>query len=144
MFHQANMRISDTKAITLLGKNKKWSLLMAWTESVLGELIRLTQWPVITLKHDDIAKTIINRKTRDECRPSLAYQLSDDRKSITGVNVSAANSKCSTSIAVTFPGPVASSTSATKEQVGKDPLTLWVSLSGSAKTYGLSSPIKIR
>lgn len=143
MFHQANMRISDTKATTLLGKNKKWSLLMAWTESVLGELIRLTNWPVVTLKHDDIAKTIINRKTRDECRPNLVYQLSDDRKSITGVSVNAANGKCSTSIPVTFPSPVASAASATKEQLGNDPLTLWVSLGGSAKTYSLSNPIKI-
>ena len=41
MFHQANLRVSDTKATTLLGKNKKWSLLMAWTESVLYELVRL-------------------------------------------------------------------------------------------------------
>jgi len=41
MFHQANMRVSDTKALTLLGKNKKWSLLMAWTEAVIYEVTRL-------------------------------------------------------------------------------------------------------
>jgi hypothetical protein len=143
MFHQANMRISDTPKITLLGKNKKWSLLMAWTESVIGELIRLTQWPVVTLKHDDIAKAIINRKTLDECRPNLSYQLSDDRKSITSVVVNAANARCGTGIPVTFPGQVTSASSATKEQLGKDPLTLWVSLGGSRKTYTLSTPIKI-
>lgn len=144
MFHQANLRISDTSNITLLGKNKKWSLLMAFTESVLGELIRLTNWPVITLKHDDIATAIINRKTRDECSPNLTYQLSDDRKSITGVTVNAANAKCSTPIPVTMPGAVGSALSATKEQIGKDPLTLWVSLGGSAKTYSLASAVKIR
>jgi hypothetical protein len=144
MFHQANMRISDTSSLTLLGKKRKWSLLMAWTEAVVGELIRLTQWPVITLKHDDIANAIINRKTRDECRPNMAYQLSDDRKSITGVIVNAGNAKCTTPLPVTFPGSVASASSATKEQVGKDPPTLWVTLGGSKKTYTLSSPIKLR
>jgi len=41
MFHQANMRVSDTQATTLLGKNKKWSLLMAWTEAVVYEFTRL-------------------------------------------------------------------------------------------------------
>jgi hypothetical protein len=41
MFHQANLRVSDTKATTLLGKNKKWSLLMAWTEAVAYEFARL-------------------------------------------------------------------------------------------------------
>jgi hypothetical protein len=41
MFHQANLRISDTTEFTLLGKNQKWSLMMAWTETIIGELIRL-------------------------------------------------------------------------------------------------------
>lgn len=41
MFHQANMRVSDTKDLTLLGKSKKWSLLMAWTEAVIYEVARL-------------------------------------------------------------------------------------------------------
>jgi hypothetical protein len=117
--------------------------MMAWTEAVMGEFIRLVQWPVLTLKHDDIANAIINRKTRDECRPSLTYRLSDDRKSITGVTVNAANAKCATTIPVTVPGNVVTAASATKEQVGKDSLTLWVSLGGSAKTYSLASALKL-
>ncbi|KAF2188804.1 putative extracellular serine-rich protein [Zopfia rhizophila CBS 207.26] len=144
MFHQANMRVSDTSEITVNGVKKKYSLLMAWTEVVVQELVRLTQWPIITLKHDDIAKAIINRKARDECSPNLTYQLSNDRKSITGVTVNAANSKCSMTIPVTFPGAVGSADGATKEQVGKDPLTLWVKLDGRARSYSLSSPVKIR
>jgi hypothetical protein len=101
------------------------------------------QWPVITLKHDDIAKTIIARKTRDECLPNMTYQLSDDRKSITGVSVSAKNTQCGTSIPVTVPGDVSTATSATKERKGSDPLTLWVTLGGSAKTYNLASALSI-
>ncbi|KAF2686123.1 hypothetical protein K458DRAFT_363727 [Lentithecium fluviatile CBS 122367] len=143
MFHQANMRVSDTKEIQLLGKKKKWSLLMAWTEAVIYEVTRLTEWPVITLKHDDIAKAVIARKTRDECLPSLTYQLSDDRKSITGLTVSARDTKCGTSIPVTVPGDVSAAAGATKERKGKDPLTLWVSLNGGAKTYALASAVKI-
>ncbi|ORX95202.1 hypothetical protein BCR34DRAFT_579432 [Clohesyomyces aquaticus] len=143
MFHQANMRVSDTSKFTLNGVNKKYSLLMAWTESVLGEVTRLTQWPIITLKHDDIAKAVIARKTRDECLPNLTYQLSSDRKFITGVTVNAANAKCSTSIPVTLTSDVSSAASATKEQVGKDPLTLWVTLGGSAKSYSLGSALQI-
>ncbi|KAF2468683.1 putative extracellular serine-rich protein [Lindgomyces ingoldianus] len=143
MFHQANMRVSDTTKFTLNGVNKKYSLLMAWTETILGEVVRLTQWPIITLKHDDIAKAWINRKTRDECLPNLTYQLSSDRKTITGVTVNAANAKCSTPIPLTVPSGVASAASATKEQVGKDPLTLWVTLGGSAKSYSFSGEVKI-
>ncbi|KAF2260354.1 putative extracellular serine-rich protein [Lojkania enalia] len=141
MFHQANLRVSDTSKITLLGKNKKWSLLMAWTESVIGELIRLTRWPIITLKHDDIAKAIISRKARDECLPNLTYRLSDDRRSITGITVNASNARCATPIPVTIPGTVKDASSATKEQVGQDPLTLWVSLGGSGKNYVLEKAV---
>ncbi|PSN66446.1 putative extracellular serine-rich protein [Corynespora cassiicola Philippines] len=144
MFHQANMRISDTPQITLLGKRKKWSLLMAWTEAVIYEFTRLTQWPVITLKHDDIARAVIARKTRDECLPNLIYQLSDDRRSITGVVVNAKNTQCETSFPVTVPGNVVSAASATKEKLGKDPLTLWVSLGGGAKSYSLSNAVQVR
>ncbi|KAF2204158.1 hypothetical protein GQ43DRAFT_495699 [Delitschia confertaspora ATCC 74209] len=144
MFHQANLRVSDTSAITVNGKKGKYSLLMAWTETVIQEMTRLTAWPIITLKHDDIATQIINRMTRDQCVPNLTYQLSDDRKAITGIIVSAANTKCSTPIPVTFPGAVKSASSATKEQVGKDPLTLWVTLGGKAQSYTLSKPVSIR
>jgi hypothetical protein len=101
------------------------------------------EWPVVTLKHDDIAKAVIARKTRDECLPNLTYQLSDDRKSITGVSVSAKNTSCGTGIPVTLPGDVSAATGASKEQKGKDPLTLWVSLGGSAKTYSLASAVKL-
>ena len=102
-----------------------------------------TEWPVITLKHDDISKAIIARKTRDECLPNLTYQLSDDRKSITGVAVSARDTKCGTAVPVTVPGDVSAATGATKEKKGKDPLTLWVTLGGGSKTYALTSAVKI-
>ncbi|KAF1966744.1 hypothetical protein BU23DRAFT_584283 [Bimuria novae-zelandiae CBS 107.79] len=142
MFHQANMRVSDTKATTLLGENKKWILLMVWTEAVVFELARLVEWPVITLKHEDTAKAIIARKNRDECLPSLAYRLSSDRKSITGVIVSTKKANCNTTIPVTLPSDVKDAADAIKEQKGKDPLTLWVS-PGAARSYSLSTPLKL-
>jgi hypothetical protein len=96
---------------------------------------------VITLKHDDTAKAIIARKARDECQPSLSYQLSSDRKSITGVTVST-NSACGTTIPVTVPSDVQSSADASREQKGKDPLTLWVT-PGTARPYTLSTALKL-
>ncbi|KAH8659221.1 hypothetical protein BGZ60DRAFT_492740 [Tricladium varicosporioides] len=139
MFHQANMRVSDTSKITVNGVTKKYSLLMAWTETIVNELTRLTTWPIITLKHDDIAAQWIARKTRDQCIPNMSYQLSDNRKSMIGVIVSAADTKCSTAIPVTFPGSAKNMASTTKEQLGSDPATFWVTLGGSSQTYSFSS-----
>lgn len=96
---------------------------------------------MITLKHDDTAKAIIARKTRDECQPGLVYTLSDDRKSITGVTVSSTDLGCSTTIPVTLPSDVTSDADANREQKGKDPLTLWVT-PGTGYSYTLVSPVK--
>jgi hypothetical protein len=41
MFHQANLRVSDVDAIEVNGVTKKYSLLQAWTETVVQEMIRL-------------------------------------------------------------------------------------------------------
>ncbi|OAF98821.1 uncharacterized protein CC84DRAFT_1264795 [Paraphaeosphaeria sporulosa] len=143
MFHQANLRVSDTKATTLLGKNKKWSLLMAWTEAVVYEFARLVEWPVITLKHDDTAKAIIARKLRDECRPSLVYRLSSDRKSITGISLSTLQPECINDIPVTVPTDVKDSADANREQRGKDPLTLWITAGiNSPRLFDLSTALK--
>jgi hypothetical protein len=50
MFHQANLRVSDVKEATWLGKTKKWSLVMAWTEAVIYEVARLyVAFPVLSL-----------------------------------------------------------------------------------------------
>ena len=41
----------------------KLSLLQIWVETITQELTRLTDWPVRTLKHDDIAQLFIDRMT---------------------------------------------------------------------------------
>lgn len=41
MFHQANMRVNDVAQTTINGKTGQYSLLMAWTETVTAEIMRL-------------------------------------------------------------------------------------------------------
>jgi hypothetical protein len=96
-----------------------------------------------TLKHDDLMQAFLNRQTRDLCRPSMTWQTSADGKSIESVNVYTASNKCDTTIPITVPSAVASNTGATKEQVGSDPLTLWVTMSGSSRNYKFSKAIPL-
>ena len=112
MFHQANMK---TDVAELNTGGKKQSLLTLWTETVIFELIRLVDWPVITLKHDDIAKKFISRRTRDQCNPSFSYNYGPDGKSIVGGTVS--GSACSEAIPVTFPNTPTSTNGGTLEKV---------------------------
>ncbi|KAK6584729.1 hypothetical protein PZA11_002953 [Diplocarpon coronariae] len=143
MFHQANMRSADMNETVVNGVSGKWSLLQMWTEVVWQEMARLVEWPLITLKHDDLADSFANRMALDNCVRKLEwiYSGSNATRAITGVTVSSANNTCSTEVPVTFPGPVVSTNGGREEQRGSDPLTVWVTLAGSPVTFTLASPI---
>lgn len=142
MFHQANLRQIDVDATTLNGVASQMSLLQIWTETIVTEMVRLTDWPMVTLKHDDLGVAYINRVTRDSCSPKLTWNYQNSQ--IIGATISnGADNKCSTPIPVTLPGPVKSTNGAVIEQRGNDPLTLWTTMSGSAVTFELTTPISL-
>ena len=64
-----------------------------------------------------------------------------NNKQITAVTVSATGNTCTEPIPVTFPVAPTSTQGFTTEQLGADPLTVWVNLSGSPVTFTLSTPI---
>jgi hypothetical protein len=143
MFHQANLRQSDVAATTVNGASQQLSLLEIWVEVVVNEMTRLTSWPFITLKHDDLAQAFVARMTRDQCNPKLTLNYSANGQQIIGATVSATNNACGTPVPVTFPGPVTSANGGRSEQVGSDPLTVWVTLTGASQTFTLSTPIAV-
>ncbi|EDO01997.1 hypothetical protein SS1G_04473 [Sclerotinia sclerotiorum 1980 UF-70] len=142
-FHQANLRYNGGATYTINGVTAKLSLFMAWVETVTQEFVRLVDWPLISYKHDDLAAVFLNRMTRDACGASLSYQLDITSSSITGFTLFANGDTCSTPIPVTLPGPVTDTQGATVEQIGSDPTTLWVTLSGSPVSFTLSTPLPI-
>lgn len=145
MFHQANMRQTDVPSITVGSQTGKLSLLQAWVETMVQELTRLTDWPIVSLKHDDIATQFVNRMTVDKCQPTMTYVYSSSGTAITGVTVSAANMNCAAPVPVTFPSSATTTSSGTTtEQLGKDPLTIWVNLRGSAVTFTLDKAIQLQ
>src|SRR5690242_18834798 len=81
-------------------------------------------WPIISLKHDDVGASFAARMARDACSPSLSYITSPSAKTITAITLTTSNGNtCSTKIPVTVPGKVTSTQGFTTEQVGSDPLT---------------------
>ncbi|KAM0714050.1 hypothetical protein Q7P37_011014 [Cladosporium fusiforme] len=145
MFHQANMRATGVSAYKV-GSQSVRSLLQIWVETVIQEMIRLTNWPIITLKHDDIAKAFLDREARDACSPSLTYTYAADGKTITGATVYAANGNtCSVPVPVTFPGTasVSSGGSASSDSVGAEPLIMWANLKGQPVTFSLGTAVSV-
>jgi hypothetical protein len=81
------------------------------------------------------------RAARDTCGYSLTYTTNSNQ--VTGVTVSANGNSCSSPIPVTFPVAPTSTQGFQTEQVGGDPLTVWVTLSGTPVSFTLSNPIPL-
>lgn len=173
MFHQANLRTGDTDKITIGPVSGSLSLIQIWVETVTQEMTRLTNWPVFSMKHDDLGKYFVNRVTLEyvlppffltslgsfpfslltclffflycsACNPNLVYNYADDGKSITSVTVTATGNTCAVPVPVTFPGSVSSSPAgSTSEQNGAEPLISYATLSGSSVTYTLGSAVAV-
>ncbi|KAK4448006.1 hypothetical protein QBC34DRAFT_381838 [Podospora aff. communis PSN243] len=141
MFHQANLRYGDVESITVGSQSGPLSLFQIWVETITQEMTRLTNWPISSLKHDDIGALFLNRMELDGCSPNLRYNYSEDNSSIVSVTVTANGNSCGVQVPVTVPS--GASGSARVEQVGSEPAIHWVSLTGSAVTLALSEPVAV-
>lgn len=63
MFHQANLRTGDVATFTVGTQTGTMSLIQIWVETVTQEMARLTNWPIFSMKHDDIGQYFLDRVT---------------------------------------------------------------------------------
>jgi hypothetical protein len=107
-------------------------------------MTRLTDWPILAQKQDDLAVIFNDRMARDQCQPKLDYTYSTDGKSIVAVTVTTNSNSCGTTIPITLPGSApTTSGKATADKVGSEPLIMWVTMSGSAVKLNLPSPVSL-
>src|SRR5690349_23733672 len=108
------------------------SLVTTWVEAVTQEMMRLTNWPITSIKHDDIAQYFLNRKALDACNVKLSYGFSKVGKIITHVVLSADNNQCSVPVPVTVSGGTAVLDGVFQTDIlGSEPAIQWVKLTGS-------------
>lgn len=145
MFHQANLRQTDLPTSTVGSQTGKFSILMSWVETVAQEMYRLTNWPIRSLKHDDIGKYFVDRMTLDACNPKLVYTTASNGGSISSVTVTTNGNSCGVPVPVTIPAGSATSSggSSTSDKVGSEPTIVWVTLSGSPVTLSLSQSVSL-
>jgi len=143
MFHQINLRVADVLPTTINGVTKQRSLYQMWAETIGPEITSLVNWPLIALKIDDLVQVYIDRMTKDNCNPTTQL-LYANATTITGFTVGADGNTCPVPIPVTIPsGNVTDLLGSPVEQVGNDPMTIWVTLTGSPKTFTLTEPISL-
>lgn len=141
MFHQANMRQTDMESITINGRTAKLSLLQMWVETIVQEMVRLVNWPIVTQKHDDIAQEFERRAKRDACAPRLRLEVDGTSKKITGVEVETNGNSCDVEVPLTVPNSVTNTQGFRTEQRGNDPLTIWVPMNGSPVSFSLGTAV---
>ena len=146
MFHQLNLRVADVGPTTINGVTKQRSLYQMWAESIGPVFTSLVNWPIVNVGNDQLFDYFTARMVKDQCNPTteLVLTTSGNKTQITGFIVDCAGHTCPEPIPVTIPsGSVTNLQGSTTEQVGNDPLTIWVPLSGSPKTFTLTSPITL-
>ena len=135
-FHQANIRYYPKE-----GKYGE-SLLEDWTRSVVNLYTKYVDWPLISLKIEKHAETYHERAKLETCGHETKFIIKNNL--ITGISVSASSGDCK--VPITVPGGVNKSSlpaGATLEQVGKDPLTVWIPLKkGETKSFQLEPALE--
>ncbi len=141
MFHQANLR-TDITPVNVNGAIQTLSLMQAWVEVVVNKFTKYVNWPMVAIKHDDLALRFRERQIRDRC--TFTTQKIRSGSSITGITVTPFGT-CAAPIPVTVPGSVVSSNGFKTEQLGSDPLTIWAdfSVNSAPVTFTLNPAIPI-
>lgn len=141
MFHQANLNYVTAGTTIINGVSQKLSMFQVWVEVVIQEMMRLVNWPIISMKHDDFSTAFANRVVRDSCNPVLTFITNPTAKTITGVTLTTNSNVCGAKIPVTVPGTVTNTQGFTTEMIGSDPLTIWVSMTGAPVNFTLTTPV---
>ena len=134
-FHQANLHHYEK------GEYLGESLLEDWTRSVVNLYNKYVEWPLISIKISKQADIFTDRAKLENCGHETKLIVENDK--IVGVSVSATKGDCT--VPVTVPTTVKKSSlpaGATLEQVGKDPLTVWVPVKkGETKSFKFEKAI---
>jgi hypothetical protein len=69
------------------GSGASGSLMMAWAEAVLQLLGTFVDWPVRSMKLDDLSGLYVARQARDDCRLNVRLSVSRAGGGVTTVNV---------------------------------------------------------
>jgi hypothetical protein len=129
MFHESNLRNADFPVITMNGASGHYGLLQQWVERIIEEVTKYVDWPIISLKMDDLAKSYIKRMDRIKCNPEYKIVVNDDTHIIESVEI-AASGECEIPLFISRGGEIDTTTVDSIEQVGNDPKTAWIKLTG--------------
>jgi hypothetical protein len=133
MFHEGNLRNADFPEVTINGASGHYGLLQQWVERIVEEVTKYVDWPIISLKMDDLAQTYIKRMDRIKCNPEYRIVVNEDTRVVQSVEINASGA-CEVPLFLSRGGEIDKSTVDSIEQFGNDPKTAWIKLDGTPKS----------
>jgi len=131
MFHEGNLRNEDYPEVTI-GKGKgKFGLMQQWVERVIVEYEKYLQWPIISIKMDDLAETYLERLKRTSCKPQYTMVINDNTSVISEIRVKSTEGECQAPIFAIRDTEFDKGTVDKIEQIGTEPQTAWVNISNN-------------
>ena len=129
MFHEGNLRNTDQPEVVVGGAKGKFGLMQQWVENMVAEINKYMDWPLISLKMDDLVESYKLRLAEKQCSPKYTMVIDDTSLKISEIKVSATNGDCLVPIFIIRDTEVDPSNVSNIEQVGNDPATAWVQAS---------------
>ncbi|KXS15723.1 hypothetical protein M427DRAFT_32144 [Gonapodya prolifera JEL478] len=131
MMHQANLRNADMPEVIVGSGKGRLSLLQQWVEAVVASFTRLVDWPIVTLRMDDLALDYEDRENRDTvCNPTTTLHVSYNGV-VGALSLTAQSYPCR--VPITLPNglnPVPTTKDNwTISRIGNSPPTMWATLS---------------
>ncbi|ORX50618.1 hypothetical protein BCR36DRAFT_261266, partial [Piromyces finnis] len=77
MFHEGNLRNADFQEVTIGKATGKFGMMQQWVERMVVEVGKYLDWPMISVKMDDLAASYIDRISRASCQPQYTMVIDD-------------------------------------------------------------------
>ncbi|ORX33470.1 hypothetical protein BCR36DRAFT_588606, partial [Piromyces finnis] len=94
MFHEGNLRNSDFKEVSIGSGKGKYGMLQQWVERVTEEIQKYMNWPLVSIKMDNLAQTYLTRISKEQCKPKYTMVVDDSSFKISEIKVKATTGEC--------------------------------------------------
>jgi len=143
MFHEGNLRNADFPEVQIGEAKGKFGMMQQWVERVNLEIQKYLNWPLITLKMDDLAQTYITKLKKYKCQPQYTMVIDDATYKINEIKVTATTGECKVPLFAIRNTEFDKSTVDEIEQIGNEPQTAWVQVSNTkSKSVKFASETK--
>ncbi|OUM56342.1 hypothetical protein PIROE2DRAFT_19081 [Piromyces sp. E2] len=142
MFHEGNLRNEDFEEITINGVKGKYGLLQEWVENMAVEIRKYFEWPLISLKMDDLVQYFILRLEKEQCKPIFTMVVDDSTFKVSEIKVSATQGSCTVPMFAVRDNGFDSSSVNSIEQYGEEPETAWIQVKQTPVSVKFNGDVK--